>query len=250
MKEPQLVRQADFCGLLVDFYGDPRGEFYMSREQIGRALGYRNPQKAIDNLHARKKKRLDPLCVTLNLRGKDGKQTERKLYTAKGVYEICRWSNKPNANRFYDFVYEMLDGLRLGRLRLEIEKSGEIWQDTRTLAKQVRKQEADTIRQLVLYAQSQGSENAAFYYSNLSRLAHKAAGVTDRDTATTTQLLNLYQIEAALADEIQTGIKKELPYREIYVSAKNRIAEMADIFTLPLLLSGSATPDAQHASQG
>lgn len=35
------------------------------------------------------------------------------LYTAKGIYEICRWSRQPKADAFFDFVYDVLEGLRI-----------------------------------------------------------------------------------------------------------------------------------------
>lgn len=45
----KLVKRAAFGAMTVDYNGDGRGNFYMSREQKGRALGYKNPQKAADN---------------------------------------------------------------------------------------------------------------------------------------------------------------------------------------------------------
>lgn len=50
--------------------------------------------------------------------GTDGKLYDTHLYTAKGVYEICRWSRQTKANAFYDFVYEVLESLRTNKATL------------------------------------------------------------------------------------------------------------------------------------
>lgn len=67
----------------------------MTREQIGRALEYSDPQKAIDNIHSRNFDRLDVLSVTLKLRGTDGKMYDTRVYTLRGAMEICRFSRQP-----------------------------------------------------------------------------------------------------------------------------------------------------------
>ena len=69
----------------------------MTREQIGTALNYENPQKAIDNIHVRNSDRLDPLSVTLKLQATDGKYYDTRVYTLRGAMEICRFSRQPNA---------------------------------------------------------------------------------------------------------------------------------------------------------
>lgn len=121
MKNLQLIESKRFglstCDVYV--YGD---EFLVSRKQIGEALEYADPQKAIDKIHGRHKERLDKYSVTPKVGATDGKSYDTILYTPKGVYEICRWSHQPKADAFYDWVYDMLEGLRTGRLRLETVK--------------------------------------------------------------------------------------------------------------------------------
>lgn len=91
----------------------------MTRNQIGNALGYGNPQKAMDNIHARNKGRLDQFSVTLKLSGTDGKLYDTHLYSEKGIYEIMRKSNQPKADDFYDFAYDVIEGLRKGELQIK-----------------------------------------------------------------------------------------------------------------------------------
>lgn len=91
----------------------------MTREQIGRALEYINPQKAIDNLHSRHKERLDKFSVTLKVRSTDGKLYNTTVYSMKGVYEIYRWSRQPIADEFIDFVWNVMEEIRKGTFKIE-----------------------------------------------------------------------------------------------------------------------------------
>ena len=113
-----LVKSETFGSVQCDFYKGENGEILLTRKQIGEALEYADPQKAIDNLHSKHQERLDRFSVTLKVRGADKKQYPTTLYRTKGVYEICRWSQQPKADLFYDWVYEMLEALRTGETLL------------------------------------------------------------------------------------------------------------------------------------
>lgn len=120
MSNYSVVLQEAVNGVSCDFYGDGLGEFFMTRRQIGEALGYENPPTAIKNIHNAHKARLDLFSTTAVLAVVEGGrevQREMVLYSAKGVYEICRWSRQPAADAFFDRVYDILEGLRTGKLR-------------------------------------------------------------------------------------------------------------------------------------
>ena len=104
-----------------------------------------------------------------------------------------------------------------------MERNSPIWQDTRTLTKEVRRQETDVIRELVDYARAQGSQHAVKYYTSISKLANKAAGIDDRDLAHVGQLTALMLIERVIADEIRASIAAQKPYKEIYTSVQQRL---------------------------
>lgn len=104
-----------------------------------------------------------------------------------------------------------------------MERNSPIWQDTRTLTKEVRRQETDVIRELVDYAHTQGSQHAVKYYTSISKLANKAAGIDDRDLAHVGQLTTLMLIEQVIADEIRASIAAQKPYKEIYTSVQQRL---------------------------
>lgn len=114
MHNLQIVRSAQFGSIPCDFYRHKQ-EIWMTRRQIGEALGYADPQKAVDKIHSRNQHRLDQLSTTVKLTGVEGgREVEREIviYSAKGIYEICRWSGQPQANAFFDWVYDVLEQIR------------------------------------------------------------------------------------------------------------------------------------------
>lgn len=113
MSELQLVKSKPFGTVECDFYEDSNKDILMTREQIGRALGYSDPKKAVANIHDKHRDRLNPLSGTLKLRTPGGIQ-EVVVYVARGVYEICRWSKQPKADEFVDFVWDTIEAIRKG----------------------------------------------------------------------------------------------------------------------------------------
>ncbi len=107
----QLVKRDDFGGIECDFYRIGE-EIWMTRAQIGAALGYSNPNTAIGIIHLRHKERLDKFSRVFQIEVSLGEKQEVVLYSAKGVYEICRWSRKPKADAFFDWVYDVLESIR------------------------------------------------------------------------------------------------------------------------------------------
>ena len=58
-----LIKSTKLNGAALDCYVEPnqqdKGNFYATREQIGRLLEYAEPDVAIGKIHLRNKKRLD-----------------------------------------------------------------------------------------------------------------------------------------------------------------------------------------------
>lgn len=114
-----LVKSESFGNVQCDFYSDNK-DIWMTREQVGLALEYSEPAIAIGKLHKRYKDRLDKFSVLTKLvNTSDGKQYDTYIYNAKGIYEICRWSRQPKADAFFDWVYDMLEGLRTGKIKIK-----------------------------------------------------------------------------------------------------------------------------------
>lgn len=109
--------------------------------------------------------------------------------------------------------------------RILAQKQTQVYKDTRAYQKTIRKQETDAIKCLVDYAQGQGSKNAARYYTILSKLADKTAGIADREEADIEQLCTLAMVENIISKSIADGIAAQEPYRDIYHGCRQRLEQ-------------------------
>ena len=109
------------------------------------------------------------------------------------------------------------------------EKSTQMWIETRKAGKFTRKAETDTIQKLVEYAKEQGSSHAEMLYMTYSKLANKMAGINKRDEVTVMQLNNLSLMENIILHEVELGILKGKPYRDIYKDCRKRLEEVKDL---------------------
>ncbi|WP_052414696.1 BRO family protein [Paenibacillus sp. FSL R5-0345] len=111
-----FVRNKNLGEVQCDFYIDEENEVWMTQEQIGKALGYSDPVKAISRIHTHNKDRLDRFSVGTKVLGTDGKMHDTYIYDLKGISEICRWSSKPQANQFVDWAWGVMESYRKGEL--------------------------------------------------------------------------------------------------------------------------------------
>ncbi len=117
MKTLKLVTTENFNGIDCDFYRSVNNNIFLTREQIGKALEYKNPQKAIEKIHLRHKDRLDKLCIRIKSNpspqnGGSGVPVETIYYTERGIMEICRWSKQKKANEFMDWCWDIIENYR------------------------------------------------------------------------------------------------------------------------------------------
>lgn len=226
----RLVKQGDFLGTKCDFYVDEDNNIYMSRTQIGYALQYKDPSNAIRNIHARHYKRLDNFSVevtTAQIERVSKHQSEDKLtfmYTAQGIFEICRHSNQPHADDFYDYVYGIVIEITQNGYYIATEKD-EKWLGIRRETKQVCKEETDMIQKFVDYAISQGSTHAKMYYKHFTDLANKRCGISagERDKADQKTLLRLKSLETLIEMRIETLLETNTPYKKIFTDVRDLI---------------------------
>ena len=124
----QVITTRNFNGLAFDCYkGNDEDDFWATREQIGRLLGYSSPRTAIRKIHNRNHERLDKFSKSVFL-PKPNKRDQfdppiesvqaATVYNFKGLLEICRWSNQPKANDVIDFIWNIADDLRRGKLKI------------------------------------------------------------------------------------------------------------------------------------
>ena len=112
----KLITMETFGDLSCNFYRNMNDDILLTREQIGLALEYKNPSSSMSMIHKRHQDRLEPLSVVTKLLSTDGKEYETILYTERGIMEVCRWSNKPKANQFMDWVWDIVERYRNNEL--------------------------------------------------------------------------------------------------------------------------------------
>ena len=117
----RLVKEGQFIGTKCDFYVDEETkDIYMTRKQIGEALKYTDPTDGIKQLHKRNEDRFNKMSIEATYDDFDKGGSQRHpfpnkdkngivfMYNEKGIYEILRRCDKPLADDFFDYVYEML----------------------------------------------------------------------------------------------------------------------------------------------
>lgn len=120
MTNLKLITTETFGDLSCNFYRDMNDDILLTREQIGIALEYFDPSKAIRKIYLKHKDRLDKLCIRIKDKTIDNTQngasrksednliSEKVYYTERGIMEICRWSRQPKANLFMDWVWNII----------------------------------------------------------------------------------------------------------------------------------------------
>lgn len=135
MTKLKLITTETFGDLSCNFYRNMNDDILLTREQIGIALDYKYPDDALSKIHKRHSDRLDPLSTVARLASTDGKYYDTILYNERGVMEICRWSNKPKANIFMDWVWDIIEKYRHNELQPNLEQLTETLSSiTQTLA--------------------------------------------------------------------------------------------------------------------
>ena len=117
--ELQVYTTKTYNGFELDCYVEPSqqdvGDFWATREQIGRLLEYSDPRDAIAKIHRRNAERLDKFSRVDKLSTVEGERVilrEVFMYSFKGLLEICRYSNQPKANDIMDWLWEVADEIR------------------------------------------------------------------------------------------------------------------------------------------
>ena len=118
-KDLELVVSKEFEGVTLDCYVEPeqtdKSNFWATRTQIGQLLGYENPRDAIKDIHERHRERLDKFSTQRKLRlHEENRVVTREviMYDFKGLLEICRYSQQPNANAVIDVLWDIADEIR------------------------------------------------------------------------------------------------------------------------------------------
>ena len=77
MNKLELITTENFGNIECNFYKNSDNDILLTREQIGTALEYANPNVALSKIHSKHKDRLDPLSVVTKLESTDEKCTKQ-----------------------------------------------------------------------------------------------------------------------------------------------------------------------------
>lgn len=122
-----LLTTRDFHYVSVDFYVDAEDscDFWITQEQIGKMLNYRNPERSIRLLHERFEWHLNHLYreVELNIRRKG--ICKVVAYNFDGLLELCSFSRKSRATETVNFLWqvkrEFEQGLNFPTVKSELQ---------------------------------------------------------------------------------------------------------------------------------
>ena len=135
MTNLKLITTETFGDLSCNFYRNMNDDILLTREQIGIALEYSDPDVALSKIHKKHKDRLDELSVVTKLESTDRKEYNTTLYSERGIMEICRWSRQPKANIFMDWVWDIIEKYRHNELQPNLDQLTETLSSiTQTLA--------------------------------------------------------------------------------------------------------------------
>lgn len=227
----ELVKQGEFLGTKCNFYKDEDDNIYMSRTQIGYALGYTSPSTAIRMIHTRHRDRLDKLSAEVTGEQivppiKNNKRAEKMyMYSERGIYAICGYSNKEIAEQFNDWAYEVIISIRKNGYYIATEKD-EKWLGVRTDSKRTRREFTDEVQEFVHYAIKQGSNKPNMYYVHFTKLVNEKLGIpkgTKREDLDQGILMDIMALERVMSMKLPKLINKEMNYKEIYKEIKKLI---------------------------
>lgn len=117
---------------------------------------------------------------------------------------------------------------------IQKQKKTEYWQYLRARSKEEYKALTDMIKIFVDYATAQGSKRANFYYIAFSRLTNGMTATIDRDNTDIEHLHSIITTMTAIRKAITDGIAKHEPYKQIYITCKNRLKALKNWGALAL----------------
>lgn len=192
----QLLTTKQFNGISLDCYRDESysseadNDFWATREQIGRLLEYSNPGISIGNIHNRNKESLDKFSRINQIDLPSGGTQMTTVYSFKGLLEICRFSNQPNADRVMDFLQEIADEIRRNGIYItpakvqELMKDPDIWihifQTLKDEQMKVRELQAqvEQDKPKVIFAESVETSKGSILIRELAKLLRQNGYIT------------------------------------------------------------------------
>ena len=180
---------------------------------------HRNVLQSIDNLLIAENSAVKEMFKESTYKANNG-QMYRKFYMNRDGFSVLTMGF--TGQKALEWKLQYIDAFN--RMESIIrEKATPEWQESRKIGITARKTETDAIKRLCEYAAEHGSTHSKQLYTNYTKLANKAAGITDRTTATSLQISILTAAEVIIAQTINLGIEQNKPYKEIYQDCKAKL---------------------------
>ena len=151
------------------------------------------------------------------------------------TFLITLMRNTENVIKFKKALIKEFMRMKKTLLRILARQENAQWQELRKTGKVTRLYETDTIKTFVDYAISQGSQNANRYYTNISKMENKHLFLLEqkypnvRDLLTGQQILTIGAADQVIEKALRDGMIADLPYKDIYVKAKENIETFATV---------------------
>lgn len=170
----EVLMTRKFNGVQLDCYkaDKEQDDFWATREQIGRLLGYADPMRAIAHIHERNHARLDKFSGVCKLSTVEGSRTVTReviVYNFKGLLEICRFSNQARANEVMDFLWNIADEIRRTGFYATPQKIEDILEDPDSFIRLLEAYKAEKARNQAL------SEQVSVQRQQIAELHPKAS---------------------------------------------------------------------------
>jgi hypothetical protein len=188
------------------------------------------------------------------------KSTEKKgrpvkeylLNEEQATYLTMLMKNNDRVRQFKKFLNKEFFKYRKILTSLIVQRQNAEWLEKRAQGKIERRFETDSIKEFVEYAIAQGSTHAQKYYILISKMENKALFAIElleheypniRDLLDGSQLATMQNADKIVARALKEGMKKQMPYKDIYLMAKERIERFAELVgRSPLQYALSANP--------
>jgi len=105
------LQTLDFKGTSISII-DHNDEGWMTGEDIGNALGYKDPRNSIRRIFERNKDELEEYSMTVKLTAVDGKERDARVYNEEGVMLISMFSSQNIAKEFRRWAVRTLKQVR------------------------------------------------------------------------------------------------------------------------------------------
>lgn len=203
---------------------------WFGASDVGEELGMTNIRMVLSNIDRMEKRKFrnddfSDVSKVYNRNFESEINNRGELFISEeAVYNVSFRSNMPEAKLFTKWVTKVLKQIRVNGYFVADEESDK-WLKTRSETKQVRRMETNTIKRFVEYARNQGSTHADMYYMNFTKLVQNHLGIDSgsRDSQDQETLLRLKSFETIVDMHIDTLMKANTHYKEIYNGVRDLI---------------------------